>query len=59
MSDTYQATYDAVRSRVGNGDIGAAVESAMHSMNIGHYVETLGQQVIGIAAHHLGHRVAG
>lgn len=29
--DTYQAVYDAVRSRIGGGDIGAAVESALHS----------------------------
>lgn len=39
MSDTYQATYDAVRSRVHNGDIGAAVESVLREANIGHYVE--------------------
>lgn len=25
MSDSYQATYDAVRSRISNGDVGAAV----------------------------------
>jgi len=25
MSDSYQATYDAVRSRISNGDIGSAV----------------------------------
>lgn len=31
MSDTYQAIYDAVRSRISGGDIGAAVESALHS----------------------------
>lgn len=29
MSDTYQAIYDAVRSRISNGDIGAAVRDAM------------------------------
>lgn len=26
MSDTYQAVYDAVRSRISNGDVGAAIE---------------------------------
>jgi hypothetical protein len=26
MSDTYQAVYDAVRSRVSNGDVGSAIE---------------------------------
>lgn len=34
MSDTYQAVYDAVRSRISGGDIGAAVESAMRSADI-------------------------
>lgn len=28
MSDSYQAIYDAVRSRISNGDVGEAVESA-------------------------------
>jgi hypothetical protein len=28
MSDSHQAIYDAVRSRISNGDIGQAVESA-------------------------------
>lgn len=28
MADTYQAVYDAVRSRIGYADVGAAVESA-------------------------------
>lgn len=39
MSDNYQAVYDAVRSRIGNVDIGSAVESALRNENIGHYVE--------------------
>ena len=29
MSDIHQATYDAVRSKIGNGDIGSAVETAV------------------------------
>lgn len=29
MTDSYQAIYDAVRSRLSNGDIGVAVESAL------------------------------
>lgn len=36
--ETYQPIYDAVRSRIGNGDIGAAIESAMREANIAHYV---------------------
>lgn len=39
MSDSYQAIYDAVRSRISNGDIGAAVSDAFHAANIGHYIE--------------------
>lgn len=37
--DTYQAIYDAVRSRISNGDIGSAVESAIHTANLSHYAE--------------------
>ncbi len=39
MSDTYQAVYDAVRSKMCNGDIGNAVESAIRDSGIGHYIE--------------------
>lgn len=37
--DAYQPIYDAVRSRLGNGDIGQAVESVMREANLAHYVE--------------------
>jgi len=37
--DSYQAIYDAVRSRLNNVDIGEAVESAFREVNISHYVE--------------------
>lgn len=30
MSDTYQAIYDAVRSRISNGDVGRAIQEGMH-----------------------------
>src|SRR3954471_2387743 len=30
MSDSYQATYDAVRSRLSNCDVGAAIREACH-----------------------------
>lgn len=39
MSDNYQAVYDAVRSRLGNCDVGHAVEQAMRDANLSHYVE--------------------
>lgn len=39
MSDTYQAFYDAARGKISNGDIGAAIESALRSENIGHHVQ--------------------
>jgi hypothetical protein len=35
MMDSYQAIYDAVRSRISNGDIGNAVEQAFHRADIG------------------------
>lgn len=35
--DTYQPIFDAVRSRLSNCDVGAAVEAAMREANIGHY----------------------
>lgn len=37
MSDTYQAVFDAVRSKIGNGDIGSAVEMAIRDANISHH----------------------
>lgn len=36
--DTYQPIYDAVRSRIRNGDIGQAVENALMMSDIGHGV---------------------
>lgn len=37
MTDSHQAIYDAVRSRISNGNIGSAVETAIRDANIGHY----------------------
>lgn len=37
--DPYQPIYDATRSRMSNGDIGAAVADALREANIAHYVE--------------------
>ena len=39
MSDTYQAVYDAVRSKISNGDIGRAVADVVQGMHLGHYAE--------------------
>ena len=43
--DTYQPIYDAVRSKIGNGDIGAAVENAIRNANISHYAEMAAESV--------------
>lgn len=42
MSDIHQATYDAVRSKISNGDIGGAIETAIRDMNLSHYAEMAG-----------------
>lgn len=39
MTDTYQAVFDAVRSKISGGDVGEAVERAIRDMNLPHYVE--------------------
>lgn len=39
MSDSYQAVYDATRSRLGHCDVGGAVESAIRDANLSHYVQ--------------------
>jgi hypothetical protein len=52
MSDSYQAIYDAVRSKIGNGDIGSAVESAIRDANVGHYFMMAGTEIQQTAAAH-------
>jgi len=50
MSDSYQAIFDAVRSKIQNADIGEAVERAVRDMSIPHYFEMTmhaAQQTIG------------
>lgn len=39
MSDSYQAVFDAVRSKIGHVDIGEAISNSMREANIGHYFE--------------------
>jgi hypothetical protein len=41
MTETYQAIYDAVRSKLSNGDIGRAVSEAMNLANIGFAVDNV------------------
>ena len=43
--DTYQPIYDAVRSRLSNCDIGAAIEVAMRDVNIGYYITQAAESV--------------
>lgn len=46
MSDTYQAVYDAVRSRISNGDIGSAVrEVAFQTIDFSHARQMLQQEI--------------
>lgn len=50
MSDSYQAIYDAVRSRISNGDIGQAVHDvAWRMFDISHTIAII-QQEFCIAA---------
>lgn len=46
--DSYQAVYDAVRSRISNGDVGAAIRSAC-SIDASHAIAII-QQDFSIAA---------
>ena len=39
MTDSYQAVYDATRSRLSNCDVAAAVERAIREMNISHFAD--------------------
>ena len=54
--DAYQPIYDAVRSRLSNGDIGQAVEAVMREANFSHYVEraavTITEEAVRVADAH-------
>jgi len=50
MSDSYQAIYDATRSRINNGDVGSAIESAMRDANLSHYVSMACDRIAEAAA---------
>lgn len=48
--DTYQAIYDAVRSKIGNADIGLVVESAIREANLSHFAAMAAESVREAAA---------
>lgn len=51
MSDSYQAIYDAVRSRISNGDIGSAVsEAARQAFDISWAVSRVEDNLRGLAS---------
>lgn len=53
MSDSYQAIYDAVRSRISGGNIGEAVaDVARQSFDISMTVAMLGQEIVWTAECH-------
>ena len=52
MSDSHQAIYDAVRSRISNGDIGRAVENVIRDADIGHHAAMASAGIQATAAHH-------
>lgn len=37
--DSYQAIYDAARSKISDGDVGEAIRLAICDMNLSHYVD--------------------
>lgn len=50
MSDSYQAVYDAVRSRICNGDVGRAVEEvARNAFDMGHTRAIIQQEFVAAA----------
>lgn len=52
MSDSYQAIYDAVRSRISGGNVGDAVErAAREAFDISHFTARLQEQMYCVADH--------
>jgi len=50
MSDSYQAIYDAVRSKISNGDIGSTVESvAREAFDMSHTAHNIQMQASFVA----------
>lgn len=53
MSDSYQAVYDAVCSRIGRPDISGAVERALREANLSHYAEMAARTAQEAASEHM------
>ena len=45
MNDSYQAIFDAVRSRIHNGDIGESVRQSLGNVDVHHIVQCAMQQI--------------
>src|SRR5262245_26368422 len=45
MGDSYQPIYDAVRSRISNGNIGEAVQEALRVNDIGHQASLVAENI--------------
>ncbi len=52
MMDTYQAVYDAVRSRIQGADVGHAVEEALSKWDISWPIEIVKQEFLNAAMQH-------
>lgn len=50
MSDAYQPIFDATRSKIYNGDVGQAIENAMHQQNISFYFERASNLAMDVIA---------
>jgi len=48
--DSYQAIYDAVRSRISGGNVSDAVEQAMRGVNLDHHAQQASQAIQVAAA---------
>lgn len=53
MTDTYQAVYEAVRSKLSSGNIGDAVQSAMRDANISFYADQASEAIKQVAFEYL------
>ena len=52
MSDSYQAIYDAVRSRISGCDVGAAIQAACSGFDISHAVNMIQYEFVNAAMAH-------
>lgn len=50
MADTYQAIYDAVRSKISGGDIGSVVaDAARNAFDISWHIEAIKTELVSVA----------